>query len=55
MKIRPGHNQVVAVLTPQEATRVASELVRCAIQSGGSVEDGERLKSIGEDVEEREG
>lgn len=44
---------VLIRLTPKEATRIASELVKAAIASGGAVED-ERPERPEPDVEERE-
>lgn len=56
MKIKSDSKtgSVVVVLTAREATRVASTLVRCAIQSGGAVE-ADRQEPMEEKVEKREG
>lgn len=46
---------VLIRLTAKEATGMASELVRAAIQSGGAVEDGERRELPDAEEQEREG
>ena len=56
MKIRADAKtgSVIVAMSAREATRLASELVKAAIASGGAVED-ERPEPTDQDVEEREG
>jgi hypothetical protein len=55
MKVRPDTKtgNVLVTLSAREATRIASELVKAAIASGGAIED-DRPEPTEPDVEERE-